>query len=210
VAGYVGDALAPTLVDTHPLTLLLLNPRIRNLVLITNQLDAATFYIVGAVRLMISDPLFYLLGYFYGDAAIRWAERRAPTYGSMFRTAERFFGKASYPLVALAPNGYVCLFAGAAGMPVAAFFALNGIGTVVRLFLIRKFGEAFDDPIDAVLDFIARYRVAILIGTVLLVAFSIWSERRLGETKVRSLGHLEEELEEAERELESEKEEDGT
>jgi membrane protein DedA with SNARE-associated domain len=212
VAGYVGDALAPTLVDTHPLALLLLNPRVRNLVLITNQIDAVTFYVVGTLRLMVSDPLFYLLGYFYGDAAIRWAERRVPTYGQMFRTAERFFAKAAYPLVFIAPNGYICLFAGAAGMPVAAFFALNGIGTVVRLFLIRKFGEAFDDPIDSVLDFIGRYRVPILIGTMLLVAFSIWNERRLGETKVRALGHLEEELEEAERELEAEteKEEDAT
>jgi membrane protein DedA with SNARE-associated domain len=210
VAGYVGDALAPTLVDTHPVALLLLNPRIRNLVLITNQLDAVTFYVLGTIRLMISDPLFYLLGYFYGDAAIRWSERRAPTYGQMFRTAERFFTKASYPLVALAPNGYICLFAGAAGMPVVAFFTLNGIGTVVRLFLIRKFGEAFDNPIDAVLDFISRYRLPILIATVLLVAFSIWNEKRLGETKVRALGHLEEELEEAERELETEKKEEET
>jgi membrane protein DedA with SNARE-associated domain len=112
-------------------------------------------------------------------------------------------------LVAIAPNGYVCLFAGAAGMPVAAFFALNGIGTVVRLYLIRKFGEAFDDPIDAVLGFVGRYRLPILGVTVLLVAFSIWSERRLGETKVRALGHLEEELEEAERELDAETEDDA-
>jgi hypothetical protein len=197
VAGYVGDALAPTLVDTHPLVLLLLNPRIRNLVLITNQLDALTYYVVGTVRLMVADPLFYMVGYFYGDAAVRWTERRAPTYGHMFRTAEKYFGRASYPLVAIAPNSYICLFAGAAGMPLAVFFVLNGVGTV-------------DDPIDAVLDFIGRYRVPLLLVTVGLVAFSIWSERRLGETKVRSLGHLEEELEEAERELEHEREEDGT
>jgi membrane protein DedA with SNARE-associated domain len=210
VAGYVGDALAPTLVDTHPLLLLLLNPRIRNLVLITNQLDAVTYYVVGTARLMVADPLFYLVGYFYGDAAVRWTERRAPTYGQMFRTAERYFGKASYPLVAIAPNSYICLFAGAAGMPLPIFFVLNGVGTVVRLYLIRKFGVAFDDPIDAVLRFIGRYRIPLLAVTVGLVAFSIWSERRAGETKVRSLGHLEEELEEAERELEHEREEDGT
>src|SRR6266508_4942933 len=80
VAGYVGDALAPTLVDTHPLVLLLLNPRIRNLVLITNQLDTATYYVAGTLRLVLSDPLFYLVGYSYGDAAVRWTERRAPTY----------------------------------------------------------------------------------------------------------------------------------
>jgi membrane protein DedA with SNARE-associated domain len=210
VAGYVGDALAPTLVDTHPLVLLLLNPRIRNLVLITNQLDTATYYVVGTLRLMLSDPLFYLVGYFYGDAAVRWTERRAPTYGDMLRRLERFFGRASYPMVAIAPNSYICLFAGAAGMPLAAFFTLNFVGTVVRLYLIRRFGVAFESPIDWVLDFIARYRIPLLVITVGLVAFSIWSERRQGQSKVQALGRLEEELEEAEREIEAESEDEAT
>jgi hypothetical protein len=78
------------------------------------------------------------------------------------------------------------------------------IGTVVRLYLIRRFGEAFDDPIDWVLDFISRYRIPLLVLSVLLVAFSIWTDRRQGETKVESLGKLEEELEEAEREIDAE------
>ena len=33
-------------------------------------------------------------------------------------------------------------------------------GTIARLYLIRRLGEAFERPIDEVLDFIARYRVA--------------------------------------------------
>jgi membrane protein DedA with SNARE-associated domain len=205
VAGYIGDALAPTLVDTRPLLLLLLNPRIRNLVLVTNQLDVVTFYVAGALRLILSDPLFYLVGFFYGDAAIRWMERRAPTYGDLARRLERFFGRAAYPMVAIAPNSYICLFAGAARMPLGAFFSLNLIGTVVRLYLIRKFGEAFNDPIDWVLDFIGRYRWPLLVLSVVLVAFSIWSEKRQGETQVESMGKLEEELEEAEREVDAER-----
>jgi membrane protein DedA with SNARE-associated domain len=210
VAGYIGDALAPTLVDTHPLVLLLLNPRIRNLVLITNQLDAVTYYLVGTLRLVLSDPLFYLVGYVYGDAAVRWTERRAPTYGDLLRRLERFFGKASYPMVAIAPNSYICLFAGAARMALAAFFSLNLLGTAVRLYLIRRFGVAFENPIDWVLDFIARYRYPLLVISVLLVGFSIWSERKQGESKVEALGKLEEELEEAEREIEAEREDEAT
>jgi membrane protein DedA with SNARE-associated domain len=210
VAGYIGDALAPTLVDTRPVLLILLNPRIRNLVLVTNQLDAVTFYVAGGVRLVLSDPLFYLVGFFYGDAAIRWTERRAPSYGDLFRRLERFFGRASYPMVAIAPNSYICLLAGAARMPLAAFFSLNIGGTVVRLYLIRRFGEAFDNPIDWVLDFVARYRVPLLIISVVVVGFSIWSERRQGETKVEALGKMEEELEEAEREIEAEREDEAT
>jgi membrane protein DedA with SNARE-associated domain len=205
VAGYVGDALAPTLIDSRPALLLFLNPRNRNLVLITNQLDALTYYTLGAFRLMVADPLFYLIGYRYGDAAVRWVERKTPSYGQLLRSLERAFAKASYVLIVVAPNAYLCLFAGAAGMRVITFAVLNVIGTFGRLYLIRVFGEAFDSPIDVVVDFIVRYRIPFLILTVGLVAFSIWNERRqVGESKVESLSHLEEELEAAEQEVEAE------
>src|SRR5918999_1340113 len=68
IAGYVGDAFAPTLVDTHPAWLIALNARNRNLVLVTNYVDVWTFYGIGIVRLMLSDPLFFLLGYWFGEA----------------------------------------------------------------------------------------------------------------------------------------------
>jgi uncharacterized membrane protein YdjX (TVP38/TMEM64 family) len=68
-------------------------------------------------------------------------ERRTNTWGEMLRQLERWFGKAAYPLVFIAPNNAICLFAGAAGMPLRAFFAVNLAGTVARLWLIRRFGE---------------------------------------------------------------------
>ena len=37
----------------------------------------------GPVRLLISDPLFFLLGYWYGDAAVKWMERRTKTGNKM-------------------------------------------------------------------------------------------------------------------------------
>src|SRR5262245_31821594 len=39
VIAIVGDVLAAGLVDTHPLVLIAMNPRIRNLVLVVNQVD---------------------------------------------------------------------------------------------------------------------------------------------------------------------------
>lgn len=204
IAAYVGDALTTTLADTHPLTLLALNARVRVLVLVTNELDATSYYVVGFLRLVVTDPLFYLIGYFYGDAAIRWAERKSPSYGPMLRSAERFFGKASYPLVLIAPNTYICLFAGAAGMGLAAFFTLNILGTIGRLYLIRRVGETFESPIDRVLEFFQEYRWPLLALSVVLVAFSILSERKAkGETEVEALAHLDEDLTQASRRTDS-------
>jgi hypothetical protein len=52
IAAQVGDALAPTLVDTHPLVLILLNARNRNLILVVNQIEPVwLFFVVGGLRL---------------------------------------------------------------------------------------------------------------------------------------------------------------
>src|SRR5918995_1969726 len=173
VLGYVGDASAATLVDRHPAWLIALNARNRNLALATNYLDAWTYYGVGTARLLISDPLFFLLGYWYGDAAVSWMERRTKTWGQMLRQFERWFGKAAYPIIFIAPNSYVCLFAGAAGMPLRAFFAVNVAGTVARLWLVRRFGEAFEAPIDDLVGWIGDHRIPLLVLSVGLVVLSI-------------------------------------
>jgi hypothetical protein len=58
VAGYIGDALTTTWADKHPLLLVILNARSRILVLVTNQLDAVSYYTAAGLRLLASDPLF--------------------------------------------------------------------------------------------------------------------------------------------------------
>jgi len=200
IISYVGDAMAPSLVDRHPALLIALNARNRNLALVTNDLDPWTYYGIGFVRLVISDPLFFLLGYWYGDAAVEWMERRTRTWGQMLRQIEKWFGKAAYPIVFIAPNNYICLFAGAAGMSLRAFVLLNVTGSIFRLWLIRVFGRAFEAPIDSVVDWIADNRAILLVITVGLVIVSIALEARSGETEVGSLAHLDDELEEADEE----------
>jgi membrane protein DedA with SNARE-associated domain len=206
IMSYVGDALAPTLFDTHPVFLMVLNSRTRNLVLVTNEVDPVTFYAVGLARLLISDPLFFLLGMWYGDAAVEWMERRTRTWGQMLRQVERWFSKAAYPIIFIAPNNYVCLFAGAAGMPLRAFFAVNIAGTIFRLWLVRTFGDAFERPIDDLVGWIGDHRLPLLALSVTLVVVSIALEARKGETEVSSLAHLDDELEELEAERAAERE----
>ena len=187
VAGYTGDALTTTLADKHPLLLVLLNARSRILVLTTNQLDAVTYYLAAGLRLMASDPLFYLLGRWYGDAMVVWVEKRSKTFGEQVRLYERAFAKAAYPLVFVAPNPYICLFAGASGMKVGSFLTLNVAGTVARLYLIRRLGEAFDEPIQAVLGFFSDYRLPLFILSVALMALVLWSDRRKGKDEIGSM-----------------------
>jgi membrane protein DedA with SNARE-associated domain len=194
IASNVGDALTTTLATTHPLALVALNSRNRILVLVTNELDALSYYGVATARLMVSDPLFFLLGYWYGEAAVTWMERRTRTFGGTMRQVEGWFGRFGYPLVFLAPNNFICLFAGAAGMSVAGFFVTNLAGTLVRLYLIRRLGETFESPIDDLLGFLADYRVPLLILSVVAVAATGLLELRKGDSELDAVMHLEDDL----------------
>jgi membrane protein DedA with SNARE-associated domain len=195
-ANYVGDALTTTWADQHPLALIALNSRNRILVLTTNQLDSLGYYGVASLRLLLSDPLFFLLGVWYGDSAIGWVERKWASQGEVLRMFERAFGKASYPLVFVAPNNAICLLAGATGMAVPVFFALNVAGTLARLYAIRVLGATFESPIDSVLDIFAEYRVPLLIASVVLVVVSFLADRRRGGGDLEVIRELEHELEE--------------
>jgi membrane protein DedA with SNARE-associated domain len=194
VASNVGDALATTLATTHPLTLIALNARNRNLVLVTNELDALSYYGVATARLLLSDPLFFLLGYWSGESAVSWLEGRTRSFGASMRRLEAWFGRAAYPLVFIAPNNLVCLMAGAAGMSVAGFFAVNLAGTLVRLYLIRRLGEAFEAPIDDVLGFLTEYRLPLFILSVVAVAATSLMEIRRGDSELEAALHLDEDL----------------
>ena len=158
ICSNIANVTWATLQDTHPLLLIALSSINRYLILVSDRLDPVSYYGVGTMRLLVSDPLFFLLGYWYGDRALEWMDSRAPSYGPMLRRLQNLFGKAAWPLVLIAPNNFICLFAGAAGMRVTLFFAVNLIGTVGRLYLIRVLGATFSSPIDSVQNFVAQYR----------------------------------------------------
>jgi membrane protein DedA with SNARE-associated domain len=192
VANNVGNIFMTTLARDHPAVLLSLNSTNRVLGLTTNQLDPLSYYGIGSVRLLVSDPLFFLLGMWYGDAAIRWVERKWASQGEMLRMLERWFDKAAYPVVFLAPNNIVCLLAGASSMPLGGFVAVNIAGTFTRLFLIRQAGEALESPLDGLLDLFERYRWPLLALSAVAVLASFLSDRRRGTDELHAVAELDE------------------
>jgi len=197
----LGTALTTEWAERHPLALIALNSQNRTLILTTNQLDAWSYYLVASVRLLVADPFFFLIGYWYGDAALTWLERRTKSFGQMIRQWEGAFSKAAYPIIFIAPNNPLCLLAGATGMSVTGFFVTNVAGTITRLYLIRRLGETFEEPLDDVLGFFGDNRGPFLILSIALAVFLLVSEMRGGAVGLEELEDIAEaeESDEAER-----------
>ena len=199
VANTAAGILSATLVERHPAVLIMLSSQNRWLILASNQLDPVSFYGIGFVRLVLADPLFYLLGFFFGDAALRWLERKAGDGAQIFLWMEKAFLKARYPMIVVAPNNVICLLAGATQMPPALFVTLNAVGTVGRLYLIRLFGKAFSAPISSVTHFLDRYRWPILAVALGLFALQSLMKSRAGKGgELTDLGELKREVEASE------------
>lgn len=193
VAATVANALAPTLLVDHPLVLLALAPIFRYMVATAPSIDPLPYFTVTLVAKFATDPIMYVLGYRYGDAAVRWIEQRAGG-GEYVRTLERWFTKARWPVVFLAPNRLVCILAGATHMPFRLFAAVNVAGTVFIIVIARSLSDALSGPIGAFVRFTDRYQWWLTAVTVTAVMLSVTLQRKRGEGELESLSEIEREL----------------
>ncbi|HMC51640.1 MAG TPA: hypothetical protein VKI64_02690 [Acidimicrobiales bacterium] len=183
--GTVGTALTPALAARHPLVLITLEARDRNL-LLARHVAFVPFLVVGTIRRLASDPFFYLLGRHHGDTGVRWLERHGG--GALVRWTERAFRRAAYPMLVLFPGAVVCALAGEVGIPVRGFSALIVVRTLVAVVLIRMLGHAFARPIDDVLRFFDRWTLPATVASVAAVALYLVWERVLRRRRDASRG----------------------
>jgi membrane protein DedA with SNARE-associated domain len=194
-AGTVANAIWPALLRTHPLLLIALDARNRFLVLVATKVDVTPFMAIGFARRIASDPLFFALGWLYGDRAVRWVEKRfAPDTGLATWMSHRFSRYAPF-LVFFFPGSLVCVLAGASGMSPALFGVFNVAGTVTILAVLYAFGDVFHGPVSVVTGFVDRnFKVFTAVSIVLTVVWLL-AQRRQGKGEMTSLAEAERELE---------------
>lgn len=172
IANNVGNAVWAKWIQTNPIGLLALNSSNKYLLGTSVVTEFWPFLIVATLRLLAPDPLFYSLGYLYGPQALHWAKRVFPGIDPVieqFENDETGIKRALNPLVFIAPNNPICLFAGVAGMPLRRFIVLNVTGTIGRVLLFRLIGHLLRDQIHSVLDVVARYQGWLMRASGLLV-----------------------------------------
>jgi membrane protein DedA with SNARE-associated domain len=188
-AGTIATALTGPLATRHPLLLIVLDARNRNLIL-ARHVSLVPFLVVGTFRRVLSDPLYWLLGWWYGDRAIRWLEHKGGG-GVLVTFTERVFTKAAYPMVFLFPGVAVCSLAGATGMPFIPFLIVNVVGTLTTVSVLRLSGDLLGRPVDAVLGLFSRHVVATTVVTVSLVVVSLVLNRLQGGSDIPPIDELE-------------------
>lgn len=175
VAGKAGDALAPTLLVDAPTLLLVLNANDLHLALTANIVPRVPWMVVGMLRRLAEDPVFFLIGWWYREDAMRWLASRSPELGRRVAKVESFFRRASYAACLIEPGMIVCCLAGAAQMSVSMFFTLNVGGTLVRLAAIRALSEQFPNQVEALLEVVGAYKPLFLLAAVSVTAASSWN-----------------------------------
>jgi len=198
VANNIGNALAPALLpvpgdpdkSSNPLLLIALSPALRNQIAVVNYVEPWWFMVVAGLRLIAADPLFFLLGRWYGDAGISWMERRSKAAGEVMREVEKWFARIGPLAVVIAANNIVCLLAGASGMRRSVFWVANVVGTIGRLLLIMWFADLLNREIDSVLNVVGDYRPLLLGLSVAVVAAIVVRQVRSGGGQLGQLRRL--------------------
>lgn len=184
-------------IDGHPLWLLALNSSNRYL-LITSIITSWPPYVaIAMARLLAPDPLFYILGYAYRGRALGWARNVFPGMDGIFDQFEQDrsgFKRILDVAVVIAPNNPVCLLAGVAAMPIRRFIALNVIGTLGRILIMRGLGLLFEEQIQHLLEIVGRYQRFFTLGSLALVAGYLIYQTVGKRGVVGGLETLEEEL----------------
>ncbi len=187
---WAGDLFLATIVENRPLALIALNARTRNLVLAIPNTTVVPFFTIAFLRLLATDPLYFLLGYWHGDKAIAWTERRSRTYGPMVRDMENWFGKYAYFFIFAMPNNIISALSGAAGIKARTFIALNISGTLIRLTLVWKFGDFFSPQVNGLVEWISAHKLLVFGLSAAGVAWTVFGEFRGDNGEVSTLKEM--------------------
>jgi membrane protein DedA with SNARE-associated domain len=178
IMGFATSSLAPKLLKDHPLGLMALNPRYRYMVIGAPRIDALPFYLVGILRLLASDPVYFLLGWVYGEKALGFFEDALGK--QTMDSTRKFFLKAGTVMALFFAGPIICVFAGAARMNPKKYFTLDIIGTCIIVFALRQFSDAMSGFINGLLRFNdrnAKWLMVITIVTTLIVVANVGSKR---------------------------------
>ena len=176
--GTIGTNVGPALIDDHPVLILMLSSRNRNLFGSVPYIDPLPFFLIGFVRLLIAAAALFYVGKLFGERALRWTESQVGEMPRIYRWTEAATIRAGWVAVFFMPgSNIVCLLVGHLKMAPRKFFTSVVAGIIFRLIVLWYGGKAFEVQIRAALDWIDQYQWWI-VGILFAITFFQTSRRK--------------------------------
>lgn len=189
-ASFVGTALTPILVRDFPLLMLLLQPTSGHILLVSARVAIVPLVAVVVLRRFAGHAVFFLLGRWYGDRALRWVKGRGGRWRALVETLEELFARAGFVAVFLAPGTLTGLLAGASGMRRWQFAVLDLAGLLAQVLVVRFAAGVAADPLAVAVGFIDRQAGPLTAVCALAVILWLLVRRRRGRTVVDVVDEL--------------------
>ncbi len=130
----------------------------------------------------------YGIGGIYGEALLRWTERRYARLARVVRWVERLFLRWGPPLFVIFPSYGMATLAGAAGTRLRSFVPWVAVGQAVWIAAWWLFGDSIKDFTAILLHWLGDHVIESTAATVILVAVQqAWSRLR-GSSGLPDLG----------------------
>jgi len=180
IFGTIGTNIGPALVDEHPLLVLTMSSRNRNLFGSVPFTSPVPYFIIGFLRILAAAVALYFVGRWYGDRTVRWVENNVGEMPALYRWIEKAVNKAGWLMLFFMPgSNVVCVLVGHRQMRIRQFFAVIIPAICFRLIVMRIGGDIFEDQVRWFLKSIERYQWFIVLGLFAISAFQMNKRRPL-------------------------------
>ena len=180
IFGTIGTNIGPALVDEHPLLVLTMSSRNRNLFGSVPFTSPVPYFIIGFLRILAAATALYFVGRWYGDRTVRWVEDNVGEMPALYRWIEKAVNKAGWLMLFFMPgSNVVCVLVGHRQMRIRHFFAVIIPAICFRLIVMRIGGDIFEDQVRWFLKSIERYQWFIVLGLFAISAFQMNKRRPL-------------------------------
>jgi membrane protein DedA with SNARE-associated domain len=176
--GYVGRAVAPTLLQEAPRLLLVVDQRFPSQVLAADAVGSVSFVVFATLGISLFDPVAFLLGRRQGLRATTWAERRLPTTFRVTQWFERILRRTAGAPVMLLGGLPACALAGASGLSWRAFATFDAIGVVIRLVGVLGLLAVAPEQVDRLGSVVAERASTLTMLAIAWVLVDLWLGRR--------------------------------
>ncbi len=169
-------------VKTQPEQLIMLSSRNRYLIgAVGAGISPFAYVVIATARLTLAAAVCHFLGRAYGDHALRWFSRFLGMTPEAVDRFEQQYRAAEWALIPIfVGSNIVFVLSGTVRTRWRRIVPLLLVGIAGRLALLWWLAKQFESEVKSAIDFLQRYQLPIIIGSIVIVVLSNVANFRRG------------------------------